>query len=179
MPAETRNPRITYNPDQCGGRPCIATSASPSCTTAPFIDRSVASATASCGRPSCGHARAGRRRGVDCGTAEHGGISRKLRRRGAGAGPGTDATSDTGAGHVFIGIGSKLFNKKIHKRSNSWLCNICLDVKGMRGKSFIVAKPLQERHQFAPANKWARAMFCHSKNPSTHHCKLIKGHRVV
>jgi hypothetical protein len=49
MPAETRNPRITYNPDQCGGRPCIATSASPSCTTAPFIDRSVASATASAG----------------------------------------------------------------------------------------------------------------------------------
>ena len=23
MPAGTEDPRITYNPDQCGGRPCI------------------------------------------------------------------------------------------------------------------------------------------------------------
>ena len=23
MPADTNDPRITYNPDQCGGRPCI------------------------------------------------------------------------------------------------------------------------------------------------------------
>ena len=23
MPADIRDPRITYNPDQCGGRPCI------------------------------------------------------------------------------------------------------------------------------------------------------------